>query len=44
MRDFKWGFFVLGYALIDVCAWQLSLPLYLGVQLGAVILYISGVL
>jgi hypothetical protein len=33
---------VLGYILVDVCSWHLSLPLYLGVQVGVVTVYISA--
>ena len=44
MREYKWGVFVLGWAVVDLCSWQLGLPLYLGVQLGGILIFVSGVL
>jgi hypothetical protein len=41
---FRWTLFLLGWGIIDVVVWDIGVVKYFLVQVGGVILYISGLL
>jgi hypothetical protein len=38
----KWSVYAVGMVIVDACCWGLPLPLYAAVQIGTVLVFVSG--
>lgn len=38
----KWSVYGVGMVIVDACCWSLPLPLYMAVQVGVLLVFISG--